>query len=210
VNLGYLFALKAIQLRGSSYTTMDCSKMVHNALTSAYSEKGLSSYYPFSYRKSSQQQYNDCVSFGLARNLTSSGISNLKTGDLVFWCDPDSGSINHVGIFFKCNSTNYVIESRSSAGGVVVSLMWQESGEYEYKAYARLNTAYTATFKTGSPFNESLGSQKVLFNCPPSAPTPPTHTNYVFTGWTPSVTAGITANTTYTANYYQRASKSVK
>lgn len=100
-NLGLLFALKGIQLRVNSYSTMDCSKTVHIALSSAYSEKGLSSYYPFGSRKSSQEQYNDCVRFGLAKSLNASGVGNLQTGDLVFWYNPNSGSVNHVGIFFK-------------------------------------------------------------------------------------------------------------
>lgn len=207
--MGCRFAYEAIKLRGNSYSTMDCSKTVHNALRASYSAIGLSSCYPFGSRKNSQAQYNDCVSFGLANTLSSSNLSSLKTGDLVFWCNPSTGAVNHVGIFFKYSGSNYVIESRSSAGGVVVSDIWSNSS-YSYKAYARLNTAYTATFKTGSPFNGSLGTQKVLFNCPPSPPTPPTYTGYVFTEWTPSITAGITANTTYTANYQAYAVRSIE
>ena len=118
-NLGLLFALNGIQyaIDKVSYGQVDCSRLVHESVSAAYVEKSLGSYYPFGGRKSSEEQYNDCVRFGLAKSLSASGLSSLRTGDLVFWYDPDSGSVNHVGIFFKYNSKNYVIESRRSANG---------------------------------------------------------------------------------------------
>lgn len=224
-NMGYLFALKGIQYAiektpyGSGGGKVDCSKLTYTALKDSYTQKGLSSYYIFgSSKKASQAQYNICKQNGLTGAITSeenAGI--LKTGDLLFWRVPgtNESDVNHVGIYLRYNSENYIIETGRSTGHAYVSEgFWGvselQNPNYEMFAYARVNKANIATFKTGSPFNESLGTQRVLFNCPPSPPTPPTHTNYVFTGWSPSVTAGMTANTTYIANYYQRIDKSLK
>jgi hypothetical protein len=215
-NMGYLFALKGIQyaINKTAYGTggnqVDCSKLVHNSLLASYEEKNLSDYYPFGSRKSSQGQYNDCVSFGLAVTINRNAdkpLANLKTGDLVFWCNPSTGKVNHVGLFLKYNGENYVIEAIPNCA--VVSKIW-ENDNYIFKAYARLNTAKTATFKTAAPFNESLGTQKVLYNCPPSPPTPPSHSGYIFINWSPSVANGMTSNKTYTANYQARANIAAK
>ncbi|MCI6967442.1 NlpC/P60 family protein [bacterium] len=196
-NAGYLFALKAIAyaIAGTSYSTMDCSKLTYTALKEAYASKALQNYYIFGNTKlSSRQQYSVCVSNNLMITR-----SDLQTGDLIFWENPSTGVVNHVGIYFKYNGGDYVIESRSP-GVVVTDWIW-DNDEYKPKYYARINKALTATFKTGAPFREALGTQKVLYNCPPVLPTPPTYSGYTFTSWSPSITAGMRSNTTYTANY---------
>lgn len=56
------------------------------------------------------------------------------------------------------------------------------------------------------PFNQSLGTQKVLYNCPAIPPKPPAYSGYTFVSWSPSVTAGMKSNTTFTANYIDNSS----
>ncbi len=223
-NMGFLFALKGIQyaIDGTGYGSggIDCSGLTYNALKNSYIQKGLSSYYIFgSSKKSSQGQYNICKQNGLTGTITSEASAGrlLKTGDLLFWRVPgtNESDVNHVGIYLKYNSKNYIIETGRSTGHAYVSEgFWGvselQNPNYEMFAYARVNTSYKATFMTASPFNELLGTQRLLFNCPPSPPTPPTHSGYTFAGWSPSVTTGITANTTYRANYQAIAAKSPK
>ena len=153
-NAGYLFALKAIAyaIAGTSYSTMDCSKLTYTALKEAYASKALQNYYIFGNTKlSSRQQYSACVSNNLMITR-----SDLQTGDLIFWENPSAGVVNHVGIYFKYNGGDYVIESRSP-GVVVTDWIW-DNDEYKPKYYARINKALTATFKTGAPFREALGT----------------------------------------------------
>ena len=203
-NAGYLFALKAIAyaIAGTSYSTMDCSALTYYSLREAYTSKALQDYYIFGNTKlSSRQQYSVCVNNNLMINK-----SELQTGDLIFWENPSTGVVNHVGIYFKYGEDDCVIESRSP-GVVVTDHIWGENNpEYKVKGYARINKALTASFQTGTPFNQSLGTQKVLYNCPAIPPAPPAYSGYTFVSWSPSVTAGMKSNTTFTANYIDNAS----
>lgn len=204
-NAGYLFALKAIAyaIAGTDYETIDCSELTYYSLKEAYTSKTLQDYYIFGNKKiTSREQYLICANNNLilAGSENEPYFSGRQTGDLIFWTD-STGSIGHVGIYFRYNNGDYVIESRTSENGVIVTdHVWEGNG-YKVKCYARINKALTATFRVGAPFTGSLGTQKVLYNCPPAPPSPPTHSGYTFTGWSPSITAGMRSNTTYTANY---------
>lgn len=226
-NMGYLIALKAIEyaINETPYSSYDCSKMTYTAIKDAYLEKGYSTTYHLfgSSRKSSREQYSICSSNGLTGEITKeSEASALQTGDLLFWRNPSTHVVNHVGIYFNYGGQHCIIETTSTNTKAYVSEgIWGglklEDGEwvhsnanYELFAYAHLTKTVRATYKTGEPFNESLGFNLALYNCPPTPPTLPTHSGYAFASWTPSITAGITSNTTYTANYILRANRSLQ
>jgi hypothetical protein len=224
-NMGYLFALKGIEyvINGTTYGNgsgqVDCSGLTYYALKQAYADKGWSNYYLFgSTKRNSASQYNICSNNGLKISIDEDddiddGTVTLQTGDLLFWKD-ESGTTNHVGIYvyYKINSEDsghHIIETTGTAGQAYVSSgIWSKDG-CELYAYARLNKPVRTTFKTCSPFNENLGVKSTLYNCPPIPPSLPTHSGYVFTSWSPSITAGIRSNTTYTANYALRANSSL-
>lgn len=204
-HMGYQIALKAISYAGTPYGTMDCSNLTRTSVRNAYSAEGLLSGCIFTSTSNSAQQYSILNQNGLIINNNVDGHTdivrdNAQTGDLLFWENPATGAINHVGIFVKYNSNAYIIESSRSAEKVVVSNRVWTSSEYKLCAYGRINTVKTATFKT-SPFNVTIGTSKVLYNCPPTLPTLPTYSGYTFLYWTPSTTAGMTSNKTYTAVY---------
>lgn len=209
-NAGYLFALKAIAyaIAGTDYETMDCSELTYYSLREAYASKALQDYYIFGNQKrTSQVQYSICAENNLilVGSENEPYFSGRQTGDLIFWTD-STGSIGHVGIYFRYNNDDYVIESRTSENGVIVTdHIWEGNG-YKVKCYARINKGLTASFQTGTPFNQSLGTQKVLYNCPAIPPAPPAYSGYTFVSWSPSVTAGMKSNTTFTANYIDNSS----
>ena len=208
--MGYLFALKAIGYCGKSYDEYDCSQLVAQAILDAYSTYGYSSYSPFIGQRTSGNQYNYCYSRGFTTEINATGndpsiFNQLKTGDLVFWRGTNS-QINHVGIFINYNGSHHFVESMGGYG-VVVSDVWQNS-THIYTAYARLCRTNRVVFQTGAPFNELISGKMVFYNFPPSPPTPPTYSGYAFVSWSPSITTGVTANTTYTANYVLRANRS--
>lgn len=208
--MGYLFALKAMAYRGTSYSSMDCSKLVATAIYDAYQEYGYGSYSPFIDQRTSRNQYSYCNTRGFTIEISdpddlTENETKLKTGDLIFWQNANS-TVNHVAIYISYASKAYLVESLGSENGVVVTEAWYNTEKgYTYKCAARLCRTYKATFKTGEPFNENLGQKTVFYNFPPELPTLPTHSGYTIGSWTPSITAGITANTTYTGNYVMRA-----
>ena len=187
---------------------MDCSELTYYSLREAYASKALQDYYIFGNQKrTSQVQYSICAENNLilVGSENEPYFSGRQTGDLIFWTD-STGSIGHVGIYFRYNNDDYVIESRTSENGVIVTdHIWEGNG-YKVKCYARINKGLTASFQTGTPFNQSLGTQKVLYNCPAIPPAPPAYSGYTFVSWSPSVTAGMKSNTTFTANYIDNSS----
>lgn len=195
-HMGYLFALKGIKFAidktpyGTQTGQADCSTLTYTALSRAYYQKGLSSYYIFgSSKKTSREQYRICKQQGLI--FTSK--SQLKTGDLIFWRKPNTENVNHVGIYLNHEGSDYIIETTGTAGHAYVSDGLWSNDNYEMFAYARINKSFYATFKTGDPFNEFLAKKQFLYKCPPVPPTLPTHTGYSFSSWSPSITAGMTA-----------------
>lgn len=205
-NTGYLIALKAIQfaIDGKTYSQMDCSKMTYEACKAAYNAKGLLGYYIFGTSKiNSAAQYSVCT-----KNNLLSTQSARRAGDLIFWTSNSTGKIGHVGIYLGYfNGKHMIVDSSSSYGRVVVREMWPggPNSTHKYKDYARINKPFTVTFRLGQiPFNNALfDTQKVLHNCPAKAPAKnlPTHVDYVFRYWYPTLGGRITSNTTYTAIY---------
>ncbi len=203
-NMGYLFALKAIRkaVNGEAAGQEDGGSLTYAALAEAYAVKLLSGYCPFGpVEKSAGEQYGICAELGLLTETRDLGgaAASMQTGDLMFWEDA-SGSISHVGMFFRHEDDPYIIGT--GPGGIAqVSEGLREDDALRFAGYARVNRVVTATFQPAMDSSQLFGRQKVLFNCPAAPPEAPARNGYVFVEWQPSVSAGMRQDTTYVPAY---------
>ena len=122
---------KAVGYLGKKYSEMDCSKFVQTAV-----KNGIDVSLP----RTSYEQALYCVNNDLMVDY-----SELKAGDLIFMgrYDCDCGryhEIHHSALYVgRYDGVDYIMESSSSIGGVVMRRMWgKSSNTWFIDSYARV------------------------------------------------------------------------
>lgn len=120
--------LTGMELLGKTYSEYDCSKFT----MTAFKDAG----FPNVKTGASRDQLNYYKNAGLANPLSPNpftgqfDLSMVPPGSLLFWVDKN-GVSNHIGFYLgRINGMDFLLESASGAGGVVIRPNWGSSGSY--------------------------------------------------------------------------------